>query len=177
MARLNPLVLAPPLILAGLVAIFFAGLGRENPNAPPTGRAGGPAPDFALTRLGPEPPFERATLTGPGIKLVNFWASWCAPCRAEHPNLQALADDGFAIYGVNYKDDPEKALGFLKELGNPFAAIGADPNARAAFEWGVAGVPETFVVNGDGTILLRFAGPITRRSLESRLRPVLDGAE
>lgn len=177
MARINPLVLAPPLIFAGLAAVFFLGLGREDPNAPPTGREGGPVPEFTLTQLGPEAPFDREVLQQPGVKLVNFWASWCAPCRAEHPNLDALRQEGYPIYGINYRDDPVKALAFLEELGNPFAAIAADPNARAAIDWGVAGVPETFVVDSNGTILLRFAGPVTQRSLASRIRPVLDQAK
>ncbi len=174
--RANPLLLIPPLLFAGLAALFFAGLGRDDANAPPTGRVGGPAPAFALLQLGPDAPFTRQALEGPGVRMVNFWASWCAPCRAEHPSLMGLAGEGVPIYGVNYRDDPAKALAFLEELGNPFAAVGADPDGRAAIEWGVSGVPETFILDGDGTILLRFAGPITRRSLEARIRPVLEGA-
>jgi len=175
MAGLNPLMFLPPLIFAGLTAIFLAGLSREYPDAPPTGREGGPAPEFTLSQLGQNPPFTRAELTEPGIKLVNFWASWCAPCRAEHPNLQALSEEGFPVYGVAYKDEPEKALAFLNELGSPFTAIGADRDARAGFDWGVSGIPETFVLDGSGNILLRFAGPITQRSMKSRIRPILQG--
>ena len=177
MAKLNPMVLAPPVIFAGLALMFFVGLNREDPGAPPTGREGGPVPSFTLNQLGPEPPFIRDVLMEPGVKLVNFWASWCAPCRAEHPNLEALKQEGYPIYGINYRDDPNKALAFLAELGNPFAAIAADPNARAAIDWGVAGVPETFVVDSNGTVLLRFAGPVTQRSLTSRIRPILDTAD
>jgi len=173
MSRLNLLMLFPPLIFASLAVIFLAGLNREHPDAPPTGREGGPAPEFMLSQLGPEPPFTRSVLTEPGIKLVNFWASWCAPCRAEHPNLRNLSEEGFPIYGIAYKDEPGKSMAFLDELGNPFTAVGADPDGRVGFEWGVAGIPETFILDSEGNILLRFAGPITERSLESRIRPIL----
>ncbi len=110
------------------------------------------------------------------MKLVNFWASWCGPCRAEHPSLARLAAEGVPIYGINYKDEPEKALGFLGELGNPYAGIGADPAGRTAIDWGLYGVPETFVIDGEGRILLRFAGPITERSLASDIRPAIAAA-
>ena len=112
----------------------------------------------------------------PGPKLVNFWASWCAPCRVEHPQLMALQDEGLPIYGVNYKDDADKARAFLEELGDPFEGVGADDAGRMALEWGVYGVPETFVLDGDGTVLLRFAGPITDVILEKRIRPALEQA-
>lgn len=107
------------------------------------------------------------------VKLVNYWASWCAPCRAEHPNLVALADEGLPIYGINYKDDPDKALAFLAELGNPYKAVSADDTGRTAIDWGLYGVPETYVLAGDGTVILRFAGPITQRSLEDTIRPAI----
>ena len=109
------------------------------------------------------------------IKLVNFWASWCAPCRVEHPQLESLADDGIEIFGVNYKDNPEKALGFLAEMGNPFAKAGADAQGKMATDWGVYGVPETFVVDGDGRVLLRFAGPLTEEVVANQIEPLLAG--
>ncbi len=110
------------------------------------------------------------------MKLVNFWASWCAPCRAEHPNLDKLAGEGVTILGVNYKDDPEKALKFLGELGNPFKAVGADSQGRTGLDWGIYGVPETFVVDGSGKVVLRFAGPLTQAVIEQTIRPALSGA-
>lgn len=142
-------------------------------NQIPTALAGRPAPPVALTQLGEGAPFTDADLASGGVKLVNFWASWCAPCRAEHPNLQKLADGGIPVYGVNYKDEAANALGFLAELGNPFAAIGADETGRNGIEWGLYGVPETFVLDADGTVILRFAGPITERSLEAEIRPAI----
>lgn len=166
----------PPLIFLGLAALFFVGMQRENPDALPSALEGEPAPAVMLTQLGDKEPFEDSDLRDGTVKLVNYWASWCGPCRAEHPNLEALADEGVIIYGVNYKDDPVKALNFLKELGNPFASIGADASGRMALNWGLYGVPETYVVDGEGNIVLRFAGPITERSLDSTIRPAIEAA-
>lgn len=171
----KPLMLLPPLVFAGLAGLFIWGMGREDPNQLPSAFAGKSAPPVQLTVLGEAAPFTDADLRDGDLKLVNFWASWCAPCRVEHPHLQALADEGIAVYGVNYKDQPDKALGFLAELGNPYQAIGADATGRMALDWGVYGVPETFVVDGDGTVLFRFAGPVTQRVIDSSLRPLLAG--
>lgn len=174
MARISPLVLLPPVLFAGLAALFFLGMGRDD--SLPSTMVGRAAPTVAVTPLGPEAPFGADALAAPGVKLVNFWASWCAPCRAEHPILEQLAAEGVTIYGVNYKDDPEKALAFLAELGNPFRAIGADTAGRMAIDWGVYGVPETFVIDGEGKVILRFAGPITARELDRTIRPLLTPA-
>lgn len=176
MARLSPLMLAPPVIFAGLVAVFFLGMQRENPDALPSALTGKEAPAVQGEALGDKPVFTDADLRAKGVKLVNFWASWCVPCRVEHPNLTAMAEDGITIYGVNYKDKPDNALGFLAELGDPFSAMLADEAGRMALEWGVYGVPETFVIDGAGRIVLRFAGPITERVLESRIRPAIGQA-
>lgn len=175
MARLSPLMVAPPLIFAGLAAMFWFGMAREDPDQLPTALQGRQAPAVALDTLGPDAPFTDEDLRQGDVTLVNFWASWCAPCRAEHPLLEELAAGGIPIYGVNYKDDPAKALGFLEELGDPFAAIGAD-SGRMALNWGVYGVPETYVIDGKGRIVLRFAGPITRAELERTLRPAIEAA-
>ncbi|MBT8410007.1 MAG: DsbE family thiol:disulfide interchange protein [Alphaproteobacteria bacterium] len=176
MARISPLAILPPLVFAALAGLFFFGMQRDDPDALPSVRVGQPAPGIDLAPLGPYPAFDVSVLTEPGVKLVNYWASWCAPCRVEHPNLQLLADEGIPIYGINYKDDPQKALAFLEELGNPYAAIGTDSSGRVAIDWGVYGVPETYVIDGDGNVVLRFAGPITQRSLETRVRPAIDAA-
>lgn len=177
MARVSPLMLAPPLIFAVLGALFYVGMQREDPDALPSAMEGRSAPSVALTQLGETAPFDDAALRTGGVKLVNYWASWCAPCRAEHPNLEALAEEGIPIYGINYKDEPGKALGFLEELGNPYVEMGADPKGRTALDWGLYGVPETYVIDGDGTVILRFAGPITQRSLEGKIRPAIAAAE
>lgn len=171
MAKLSPLVFLPPAIFAGFAAMFYFGMGRDE--SLPSARIGQEAPAVALTPLGPDAPFTDADLRAPGVKLLNYWASWCAPCRAEHPILELLAEEGVTIYGVNYKDDPLKALAFLDELGNPFAAIGADPAGRMGLDWGVYGVPETYVIDGDGKIVLRFAGPLTVQELERTIRPAM----
>jgi cytochrome c biogenesis protein CcmG/thiol:disulfide interchange protein DsbE len=117
-----------------------------------------------------------ADLTASGVKLVNFWASWCGPCRAEHPLLEALSAEGVPVIGVNYKDTPENALGFLAELGDPYAKIGADESGRTGLDWGIYGVPETFVIGPDGTVVMRFPGPISPNVLEKRIRPAMEAA-
>ena len=176
MARISPLMVAPPVIFAGLAAVFFIGMQRENPDELPSALAGKAAPPVVVTPLGELPGFTDEVLRGEGVKLVNFWASWCAPCRVEHPHLQDLMEEGIPIYGVNYKDEPAKALAFLNELGNPYVAAGQDREGRMALNWGLYGVPETYVVDGDGTIILRLAGPVTERVLESTLLPAIEEA-
>ena len=114
-------------------------------------------------------------LDEPGVKIVNFWASWCAPCRAEHPALIDLAGE-VPVYGVNRDVTPEDAIGFLDELGNPFSAVAFDPGGRKSLDWGVYGLPETFVIDGDGKVLFRFAGPI-HRVMETTIWPVVRGAD
>jgi cytochrome c biogenesis protein CcmG, thiol:disulfide interchange protein DsbE len=163
----------PPALFGVLAGLFFAGMYREDPDALPSAMVGRVAPPVVLTPLGERPAFADADLQTGGVKLVNYWASWCAPCRAEHPLLQELADEGVPIYGINYKDETGKALAFLEELGNPYVAMGADATGRTALDWGLYGVPETYVLAADGTVVLRFAGPITRQELERRIRPAL----
>ena len=177
MARISPLMLAPPLLFLGLAAMFFFGMYRDNPDSLPTALAGRPAPEVRLMPLGEGEPFTDASLRGGEVTLVNFWASWCAPCRVEHPLLEEMAADGVTILGVNYKDKPENALGFLDELGNPYRAMGADAEGRMALNWGLYGVPETYVIAGDGTVVLRHAGPITRRILEETIKPAIAEAQ
>jgi cytochrome c biogenesis protein CcmG/thiol:disulfide interchange protein DsbE len=172
----KPLMLAPPLIFAGLAVLFFVGMQRSDPDQLPSAIEGRAAPAVQVTALGSGPELTDAMLRAPGVKLVNFWASWCAPCRAEHPVLKGLSAEGVTILGVNYKDKPEAALRFLKELGNPYAAIGADGSGRMGLDWGLYGVPESFVIDGTGKVILRHAGPITAGILQERVRPALAGA-
>ena len=174
MAKISPLMLAPPAIFFAFGALFLVGMYREDPDSLPSARQGAPAPTVALSPLGDTPVFSDETLRAPGVKLVNFWASWCAPCRIEHPQLMALEAEGLPIYGVNYKDDAAKADRFLQDLGDPFVGVGADDAGRMAIDWGVSAVPETFVIDGDGNVVLRFAGPITESILENRIRPALE---
>lgn len=176
MARVSPLMLAPPLVFGAFVVLAGLGMFRDDPEALPSARAGQPAPALSLTEFPAKPGFDDATLRDGTVKLVNFWASWCAPCRVEHPNLEALAKEGIPIYGINYKDRPENAAAFLAELGDPYAGLGRDQDGRTALDWGVYGVPETYVVDGQGTILMRFAGPVTQRVIEEKLRPAMAAA-
>ena len=176
MARISPLMLAPPVIFGAFVVMAAVGMFRDDPDALPSARKGQPAPAVVLQPMQGKTLFDDAALRDGQVKLVNYWASWCAPCRVEHPNLEALASEGIPIYGINYRDKAANALRFLDELGDPYTAIGADESGRMALDWGVYGVPETYVIDGDGTILLRFAGPVTQRVITETIRPLLDGA-
>ena len=171
----KPLMFLPLVVVAGFVGASWWAMGRQDPNAMPTALAGKPAPAVSLEPLGAGEPFTDADLRDGKIKLVNYWASWCAPCRVEHPNLRKLSDDGVEIFGVNWKDTPEKALGFLAEMGDPFTKLGADPKNKMGIDWGVAGVPETFVVDGEGNIITRIAGPLTDAVIEAQVEPLLAG--
>ena len=122
------------------------------------------------------PGFSTEVLKG-RVSLVNVWASWCVPCRQEHPLLMDLAKDGrFEIVGLNYKDKPVQARAFLADLGNPFTRLGVDQTGRAAINWGVYGVPETYLLGKDGTILWKQTGPFTPDSVRSRLMPEIEKA-
>ncbi len=161
-----------PLLLFGVLALFlFRGLSLD-PQELPSALIDKPMPTFSLPALGGDRVLTRADVTGQA-SLFNVWATWCVSCRVEHPYLQQLADAGVPIYGINYKDDPAKALGFLEELGDPYTRLGADPNGRTALDWGLYGVPETYVIDGEGRIVLRFAGPITSDILSERIRPAI----
>ncbi|MGP3698677.1 DsbE family thiol:disulfide interchange protein [Rhodobacter sp. NSM] len=170
------LMFVPPVLFGGLAVMFFVGMQRGNPDELPSALAGKPAPAVVTTAMADAPPFTDAVLREPGVKLVNYWASWCAPCRVEAPTLEALAAEGVKIHGVNYKDKPENAQAFLDELGNPYATLGADANGRMALDWGVYGVPETYVIDGEGRIVLRFPGPLTERVVEETIRPAMEKA-
>ena len=174
MAKVSPLMIAPPVVFAGLAALFFIGMQRENPDELPSMLEGKAAPELPVVELGELENFDSSVLTNGEVKLVNFWASWCGPCRVEHPTLMQLEAEGMPIYGVNYKDDPRNALSFLAELGDPYIAAGADNTGRIGIDWGVYGVPETFLIDGDGKIITRIAGPVTQRKLQERLQPKID---
>ncbi len=173
-------MILPPVIFALLAGLFLWGgmTGKENDRIlPSTREGGGPAPPaLTLTQLGEGGEvFTDEALKADGVKLVNFFASWCAPCRAEHAQLMDMQAEGVTIYGINYKDDPVKGgLRFLDELGNPpYTELAADPpDGRTALDWGgLYGVPETYVIDGNGTVIKRFAGPITPSILENVIRP------
>jgi cytochrome c biogenesis protein CcmG/thiol:disulfide interchange protein DsbE len=172
-------VLLPLLLFLGLAAVFFAQLmsGRDI-SAVPSALIGQPAPETKLPPLeGTDlPGLDSAAFAGK-VTLVNVWASWCAPCREEHPLLLALSQDQrFTIAGLNYKDKPENARRFLGELGNPYRAIGVDDAGRTAINWGVYGVPETFLVGKDGKIVYKHVGPLSPDAITGELLPQIEKA-
>lgn len=175
--RRRALVYVLPAAVFVLVAVFLAiGLTRD-PHTLPSALVGKAAPEFALPPLPgrDQHGFSRADLVGgDGPVLVNVFASWCVPCRIEHPVLGRLAEQGVTIHGINYKDRPEDVQAWLKELGDPFARIGADRNGRVGIDWGVYGVPETFVVDREGRIAHRHVGPLMPRDVERTILPLLE---
>ena len=172
------LVLIPAAVFAGLAALFWVGLSGE-PSKIPSALIGKPVPDFTLAPVeGLGAPGLSATALRQGkVSVVNVWASWCAPCRIEHPLLMEIAKrQDIVLVGINYKDAPENAVRFLGTLGQPFAAVGADRDGRAAVDWGVYGVPETFVVDGEGIIRYKHIGPLTPEAIEGPLSREIEKA-
>lgn len=175
-----------PLVAFLLLAVlFFFRLFAGDASRLPSALIGKQAPAFALPALPGFPGvggLASDDLRKGHVSLVNVFASWCAPCRDEHAQLMALAKDarlaerGVALSGLAYKDDPANARRFLEEVGNPFSAIGLDLAGRVAIDFGVYGVPETFVIRGDGTIAYKFIGPLTRQALEATLMPEIEKA-
>jgi cytochrome c biogenesis protein CcmG/thiol:disulfide interchange protein DsbE len=181
--RRRVIVLAPLVVFLALVALFLIRLYSGDPSRIPSALIGHPAPQ---TDLPPVAGLERNGAAVPGIDaasfkgavtVVNVWASWCVPCHDEAPLLMRLAQDSrFRVIGINYKDEPDNARRFLGRYGNPFAAAGADLNGRAGIEWGVYGVPETFVVGRDARIAYKLVGPITADNINTVLKPEIEKA-
>jgi cytochrome c biogenesis protein CcmG/thiol:disulfide interchange protein DsbE len=181
LGRRRALMLAPLGLAVAGGAGFYAmlrglGTGSYDPRGVPSALLGKPAPAFAL------PPLEASGLPSlsntdlldlPAPVLVNFWASWCVPCIVEHPQLMRLSRDGVAVLGINYKDKPGDAAAFLTRHGNPFRRLGRDEPGRVAIDWGVYGVPETYLLDRQGIIRWRWPGPVTPEVLEQDLRPLL----
>jgi len=186
-ARWRGLIMLLPLLAFLALAVLFAfALGSGDPSRIPSALIGQPAPTANLPpveglRVDGEqlPGFDGADLTNGNVHIVNIWASWCGPCRLEHEHLMALRElrPGAELYGINYKDTPEAAARFIRQLGNPFDAVGEDQRGRVGVEWGVTGVPETFVVDGDGIIIHKLTGPINADNLREELLPAIDGAD
>lgn len=176
-------VMAPLLIFIALAGLFAFGL-TGDPSKLPSALIGRPVPQTefppleGLTENGqPVPGFHAVDLAKGKVSVVNFWASWCGPCIEEHPLLITLKErSGVDIYGVNYKDQAEAGRRFIGRFGNPFTAIGTDQTGRSAIEWGVYGMPETFVINGRGEIAYKHVGPISQNSLENKLLPAIEKA-
>lgn len=173
------ILLLPLLIFLGLAGLFLLQLmsGRDISEVPSVliGHAAPPT-DLAPLEGSGLPGLQSKDFAGK-VTLVNVFASWCAPCRDEHPLLAELAkDDRFVLAGMNYKDKTENAMSFLTELGNPYMAIGVDENGRTGIDWGVYGVPETFVVGKDGKIAYKHVGPLTPESVRANLMPEVEKA-
>jgi cytochrome c biogenesis protein CcmG/thiol:disulfide interchange protein DsbE len=176
--RRNILVLLPLAVFLALAALFLYRLGTGDPSRIPSALIGRPAPP---TDLPPLPGLDRDGKATPGVTnatfkgavtLVNVWASWCVPCHDEVPFLEQLSKDKrIQLVGINYKDAPDNARRFLNRYGNPFIATGQDANGRTAIDWGVYGVPETFLVGRDGKIAYKLVGPITADNLTRTLEP------
>lgn len=175
-----------PLALFALLAgLFLIRLFSGDASRIPSALIGKPAPSFdlpALAGLADVPGLSTQDLRKGHISLVNVFASWCGPCRQEHPVLMQIARDeamkarGVELYGLSYKDETANALRFLDADGNPFARVGVDPAGRTAIDFGVYGVPETFVIKGDGTIAYKFVGPLTPSAVATTLMPEIDKA-
>ena len=172
------LVMLPVLVFAGLAALFWMGL-SGTPNEIPSALINKPLPDFVLNPvpgLG-APGFSDEDLKTGKVTVVNVWASWCAPCRVEHPLLTEMAKrTDIQLFGMNYKDEPENAVSFLGALGQPFAAVGADRAGRISVDWGVYGVPETFIVDGQGMIRYKHIGPLTAESIAGEMAREIEKA-
>ena len=176
--RFNLLILLPLLAFIGLAALFLYRLGTGDPSVLPSALIGRPAP---VTDLPPLPGVERNGKPIPGVSnatfegavtLVNVWASWCVPCRDEVPFLEQLSKDKrIQLVGINYKDAPDDARRFLNRFGNPFIANGRDASGRTSIDWGVYGVPETYLIGRDGRIAYKLVGPVTADNLIHTLEP------
>lgn len=176
-------VVAPLIVFLALATMFGLALTSGDPSKLPSALIGKPVPqtDFAglegLDATGTKSGFTAADLKSGKVSVVNFWASWCRPCVEEHPLLVALrAKTDVNLYGVNYKDDPAAARRFLGRYGNPFTAVGTDATGRNAIEWGVYGMPETFVIDANGRIAYKHVGPVSPDSLEKKLLPAIERA-
>lgn len=178
-SRSRLLVLLPLAAFIALAALFMLQLmsGRDVAEIP-SALIGARAPETKLAPLEGSglPGIDSALFEGK-VTVLNIWASWCVPCRVEHPVLSSLSQDGrFDLEGLNYKDKPENAAAFLGDLGNPYTAIGVDPAGRAGIDWGVYGVPETFIIGKDGKIAFKHVGPLTEESVRAELMPAIEKA-
>jgi len=179
------LLLWPLAIFVVLALLFAFALRSGDPSKLPSALIGKRVPEIGFAGLDglsdgthAVPGFAAAELAAGKVTVVNFWASWCVPCVQEHPVLGLITQKtGTRIFGVNYKDQTSQARRFLGRYGNPFTAVGVDADGRGAIEWGVYGMPETFVVNGRGEIVYKHVGPLTAESLETKLLPAIRAAE
>ncbi|KIN64138.1 Periplasmic protein thiol:disulfide oxidoreductase, DsbE subfamily protein [Sulfitobacter noctilucicola] len=176
MAKFRPMMIAPPLIFVAFVALAAVGMFRDDPDGLPSTLVGRTAPAVPVEVLEGYPGVTPDMLASGEVTLVNFWASWCPPCRAEHPKLLEMEAEGLSIIGVNIRDTQANAGKYLREDDNPFSGVAFDPKGRASIDWGVTAPPETFILDGDGTVLFRYAGPLVGSDYEQRFLPALNDA-
>lgn len=177
--------LLPVLVFAGIAGFFGLALMTAEPSRVPSTLIGKTVPHSTFPALAdltddgkPVPGFTTADLATGKPTVVNYWASWCAQCVEEHPLLDKLAaTSGAAVFGVNYKDTDVAARRYLGRYGNPYAAVGTDVSGRTAIDWGVYGMPETFVIDGQGRIVYKHIGPISPESIESKILPAIEKAK
>jgi cytochrome c biogenesis protein CcmG/thiol:disulfide interchange protein DsbE len=178
------LTLLPVVIFAGIAGLFLFALQAGDPSRLPSALIGKPVPTFTLTGIDGLkaegrliPGFSEKDFGNGKITVLNVWASWCVPCKREHPQLVALSKrSGLQLFGINYKDKPVAARRFLGRYGNPFARVGADGTGRASVEWGLTGVPETFIVNETGQITFKYIGELTPTTLKRVIIPAIERA-
>ena len=162
-----------PILAFVVLAAYFASVLSRDPSELPSAMLDQPAPDFALPGLGDKSGLARAELLG-DVAVINFFASWCIPCRTEHPLLMRLSSDlKVPLYGIDYKDKPEAAARFLEQLGDPYRRIGADRDGRVGIDFGVYGVPETYVIDKAGRIRIRHVGPLTAEDVARKIAPLV----
>jgi cytochrome c biogenesis protein CcmG/thiol:disulfide interchange protein DsbE len=178
-ARWLRLTLVPAAVFLLLALLFLVGLKSRDPSVVPSALIGKPVPEFALPPLEGLglPGFNSAELRSGKVTLVNVWASWCGPCRIEHPVLMELAKrPDLRLVGINYKDEPQNGVRFLRSLGVPYQAVGMDRSGRTSIDWGVYGVPETFVVDRQGIIRFKWVGPISEATARAKLEEAIRAA-
>jgi cytochrome c biogenesis protein CcmG/thiol:disulfide interchange protein DsbE len=175
----------PLFVFLGIAGASYSLLSTDgrNVSALPSALLDKPAPNLGVPPLeglmanNQQVPGMTQDLFKGNVSIVNIFASWCVPCRQEHPQIVKLGDDErIQMVGINHKDSPKNALGFLAELGNPYDIVGVDRSGRASIEWGVYGIPETFIVNHEGTIIFKHVGPLSEKDLSQKLMPIIEEA-
>ena len=180
--KINFGLITPLVIFVLITLVFFLALQLGGRRDLPSALIGRQVPDFSLPQLTKTDEisaesFDSKDLKKGKVSIVNVWASWCGPCHQEHPYLTALAEQSSApLFGLNYKDTKSNARRFLSRYGNPYKSIGIDRKGRAAIDWGVYGVPETFIVNGSGRIIYKHVGPISQKDVIEKLLPAIKKA-
>jgi cytochrome c biogenesis protein CcmG/thiol:disulfide interchange protein DsbE len=166
-------MIIPPVVFAAFAGLAISAMMTDNRDELPSTFVGQQAPALPVEAVNGTVQLTDADLRSGEVTIVNFWASWCPPCRAEHPNLLDLQAKGYRLAGVNFRDQQDQATAYLNDYENPFFATGFDLRGRVAIDWGVTAPPETFIVDGDGTVLFRFVGPLVGSDYEQRFLPEL----